>query len=105
MTVVTDVRSPRLEVVEGESAVYMHLGDHRLLLSTVEECRDLIHSVGRALWYLDERERLIESRKDRDAAEFVNRDHAAANRRDGYFPPVFQRPAPTPTVVLDPEVA
>ena len=95
MTIVTDLRDPWIEVVDGGGAIRVLLGEHSLLLSTVTECRALIEAAGRALHYLDERQRLLNDRADRDAARGVNAARGPADRRLGTYPQAFERlPAP-----------
>lgn len=103
MTVVVDIRAPYLQQVDGGAAIRVHLGEHSVLVSTREEARALIDAFGRAFCYLDERERLIASRLDRDTAQLVNEIHAEINREwpGGGFQQVYEGAPPAPVVALN----
>lgn len=101
MTVVTDLTSPRLEVIDDGETVLIHLGQDRLLVSTAAEATALISVLGRAFVYHDERARLAGNEADRAAAQATNARFLPINRGYGSLPQVFDRPAPTSVAIFE----
>lgn len=76
MTIVTDLTDPRLQRVEGGGSVQILLGKHSLLISTPEEALALRSELAKAVNYLQERQRLVATRLDRDTAVLQNEINA-----------------------------
>ena len=104
MTVVGDVRSPRIEIVDDGQAVRVHLGWdelHSLLITTPAEATALISALGRAFVYLDEQVRLAGNDADKDAAKATNSRFLPINKGYGSLPQAFDKPAPTSVAIFE----